>query len=533
MKTIAFTSIFTICITIFSCTYENIENVNKTISTQTEIQNKNLNLKKKFSFALVNILKEHEDVRTLIKQEGLKKIDFDYDVLYKLIKNKKLRNNKSIEELFSKYLTTEELSYINNYLPTLTIFIPSLPEDMFSAEKWDVKNEIPAVATKISQNNDILIYHITGEEEIIPKNYIPGFPVLVIKENERIVAGISTRSQNGNILKSENNIPLKFLDQTFDNISPNFIQNKNLNITLNTRNPNDRISLDTASYLTTNMKKHIEAYNIYPDWSGWQRDNIYYSISPTRSKGPFNYDYKECLIGFEMLGDGVNDYKKIADQNEDPKTKIGARYNFPIINWTDGEFEFKVKVYLGNKNAFGNELVTYFRVKPDDLFSSEFKIIRNGVRPGSSLYELTGLKPKLVKLTLPLFEWNLESYSSNIKIAIEEVDSQETTVQTTTTTSEFATNFGFDASWGDIVKLGAKFGTSAKETRTVSFQISKSQGNDELGEVIINFADPILTDDKIKLVRRGIRGEYDAWLSYNIKYSTGWYRIYVAPQIVK
>lgn len=178
-------------------------------------------------------------------------------------------------------------------------------------------------------------------------------------------------------------------------------------------------------------------------------------------------------------------------------------------------------------------MVTYFRVKPDDLFAPKLKTIKKGTRPGTSLYELTGLTPKLVKLTLPLFEWNLESYSANIKIAIEEVDSQETIVQTTTTTSEFATNFGFDASWGDIVKLGAKFGASTKESKTVSFQISKSQGNDELGEVIINFADPILADDKIKLVRQIPRGGYDAWLSYNTKYSTGWYRIYVAPHLMK
>lgn len=46
----------------------------------------NLILKQKFSSALVKVLGQNEEVRSLIKEEALKQIDFDYDVLYCLIK---------------------------------------------------------------------------------------------------------------------------------------------------------------------------------------------------------------------------------------------------------------------------------------------------------------------------------------------------------------------------------------------------------------------------------------------------------------
>lgn len=38
-----------------------------------------------------------------------------------------------------KYLGVDKLSSIKNKMPTLTIFVPSLPNDSFSAEEWDVK----------------------------------------------------------------------------------------------------------------------------------------------------------------------------------------------------------------------------------------------------------------------------------------------------------------------------------------------------------------------------------------------------------
>lgn len=524
--------IYFIPILILSCVNERIEDTESEPSTQTISVDSRLNLKKDFSSALVKVISENKNVRALIKQEALKKFDFDYDVLYPLIKDIKLDNGKSLEELLAQYLTKEELGNINKQIPTLTIFVPSLPEQVFSAESWDIENESPAIGVEISKNNEVLIYFPTGEKDTIPITLVPGFPVLVVKENERVIVNNSNISSKSNTILTKGiaSPRLEFLDKTFNNLY-NDVETKGR------RPPTEPI--DPMTYLPNNLKKVIEAYNLYQNTSGWQRDYIYYNISPTSDKGPFDYNYKEYIVGFELLGNAIGAYNKISDQNSDPKyTTIEGATQDPgtLIKWTDGEFEFKVKVYYGSKSGSGSEFSTFFRLKPEELFYAD-RIEAGYIRGKNGLirlYKFKELTLKRARLSIPLFEWNLESYSSNIRIAIEEVDGIETIVQTTTTANEFATNFGFDATLGEAVKIGPKFGASQKRTETVSYQVSKTLGNDELGEVIINFADPIITNNDLE--------EYVTWInsheniihaepkSYNTKYSTGWYRIYISPK---
>lgn len=77
----------------------------------------------------------------------------------------------------------------------------------------------------------------------------------------------------------------------------------------------------------------------------------------------------------------------------DPK-KIG--YRNPQVVWTEGEFEFLVKVYLGSVSLVGSELKTYFRANGNDLFRAS-----NGSGRGGAKYSMY-LKKKDMKL--PLFE---------------------------------------------------------------------------------------------------------------------------------
>lgn len=66
------------------------------------------------------------------------------------------------------------------------------------------------------------------------------------------------------------------------------------------------------------------------------------------------------------------------------------------------------------------------------------------------------------------------------------------------------------------------------------YEVTTSKGNDELGEVIVNFGDPII--ESIDSVRSS-SGRYDPsgpqyiiMNNYNSKYYTGWYRLYIAPE---
>lgn len=511
----------------------------ETGNNNCEIQiNTNSDLKAEFSKALAKVFAESKDVRELIRNEALKKINYDYDVLYQLVKDINLSNGMTLETLVLKYVDAKTYTEILKEHPTLTIFIPELPENSFSAEIWDTDNEIPYVCSREFHENGIPIYDSTGKVFTLEGDEIPAFPIVVVKDNERITVKTTENSTRGLRSVSHDNYQFVFADNIFDNTNQKF-ENKLRSAPYDTAiTVVDPRNASTHEYpVPENRRKILDSYDIYNGISGWQRDYIYYNLTTTKTEAPFDYKFKEHIVGFEMVGDAMKCINKISDQPNDPRpnSKIGDRLyagrrnRIPYVSWTDGEFEFKVKVYLGNKGGFGSELITFFRASPYDMF--KFTLDRNCGGRGNShcIYKVIGVENKIIHLLTPLFEWNLENYSANIKISIEEVDATETIKQTATTSTEFATNFSYSATFGETVKNGLQFGASAKETRITSYEISTTHGNDELGEVIVNFWDDIIISRKItpREWHRDLPDE--GVLDYNKKYSTGWYRLYVAP----
>jgi hypothetical protein len=78
-------------------------------------------------------------------------------------------------------------------MPLLTIFVPTLPEGSFSAETWNTSADVPFVAIRRSDTNDVPIISPEGEEYLLDASLIPSYPVVVVKENERLISS----SQNG------------------------------------------------------------------------------------------------------------------------------------------------------------------------------------------------------------------------------------------------------------------------------------------------------------------------------------------------
>jgi len=493
----------------------------------------NVELQNHFGQALAKVLGKNQSAREFIKVESLKKINHDNDVLYHLIKNIPLDvEGNTLEGLISDYLTPSILGQLEKTLPTLTIFVPTLPEDSFSPDSWNPEDQIPKVAIRDTESYYTTTFDSEGNEGVIEPLIIPGYPIVVVKENERIVVddGVTTRgaSLHAVATRSGGSINLSFLDNTFNNIDPE--------VTTRARESNSGGSTSgdrgsgSSFVIPDKVKKIHEAYNIYglSFDKGWQRDYIYYGITPQQTKGPFNRRMTEHIVAFEMVGDAKKALDKIADQASDPKIKgikdRGMNSGRYYIDWTDGEFEFKVTVYLGAKSPAGSERITYFRLRPGELFD----VYNTPRTPDGSSFQVGDIIHKKAWLEVPLLEWDLENYSPALKISIEEVDPSETTTTSVTNSAEFATNFSYDANFGQKVKHGLKFGTSTKETRTVTHQVVRSWGNDELGDVIINFEDPVVLDDKYSQDRSGeVPG--NTIYNYNNKYSTGWYRLYVAP----
>ena len=188
------------------------------------LMNKDLVLKKDFAKALSKVFNESLMARNLIKNEALKMIDNDYDVLYQLVKDEMLEDNITFEQYIGKYIEMDKLLSINEKFPTLTIFVPELPKNSFSAALWNTDKEIPVVAVRTCISNDVPIYDKDGEEKIIKSDLIPMYPIVVLKDNERIVANEYSNLSRSNFsstnftFSSKSGITYSFLGESFNNM---------------------------------------------------------------------------------------------------------------------------------------------------------------------------------------------------------------------------------------------------------------------------------------------------------------------------
>ncbi len=488
---------------------------------ETELdQNKNQNfrnsneLRISFARALSKSVSQSAELRAYLKNAALKKFDNDYDILYDLIKEDILENGFSIKQLLAKNFEDETyLEQIEREMPLLTIFIPSLPEESFSAELWNTDNQIPVIGIVNKNSNDVLIVGDERGDYILPSEFIPSYPILVIKDNERVALlkndkDLKKTIKNiGSVITSNKGREYFFLSNTFDGVSPSYQDTSNLNARLSSP-----LELD---------QKVRDSYYIYLNSDGWQRDYIYYNITPTQTTGEFSYDFVEHIRDFSLQGvnnNAINTYNKIADQTGDPKLINNSTVN-PIAGWTNGFYEFKVRVLLNARNGIGQEYITYFSAAPSELFQISYE--RRG-----SLYRpvISGLKV-IDELNLPIFAWDISNYSTSVLVEIEEIDVSETTTITNTSQAEFATNFGIEGTVGTLKKIGLKFGASLKLVETQTIQRTYTQGNDPLGSVIINFG------DKVVLNYNSSAGPAVRWQTRD--YTTGWFTISFEPKQVQ
>jgi len=504
----------------FSCSddvFKETQDTNQTFVERNAQKNEKWQIKEEFGFALSSAVNQSFELRQMLKEEALKMFNKDYEVLVYLIKDVRLENNLTFEDLINSHLgENQTLQRILNVEPTLTILVPELPMDSFSAEKWNVESEIPAVAIRTNVTNEVPLITPDGELEIMPADVTPGFPVVVVKNNERLVSNI----ENSDIDKyytravyDKNGVVIKFWANSFDNE----IRNES----------------NTQQRMTNYLDPVItHAYDIYeqqhPNLNGWQRDYIYYGIEPSNPNGPFIYDFKEHIRSFGMTGNAMAAYNAISGHTGDPELKT-YDHRINTSHWTGGGFyEFKVRTIINAKNGVGNELINGFSLSPDDLFDVEYEEYSTGKWFWKKRYyrfKSISLKPPVL-VDLPLINWDLDQYSTSIKIDIEEVDIPTTTAITETTNSKFAQNFELSAELPiKMIKIGLKLGSSSENTKNVTIKKTYTQGNDKLGEVVVNFADKVIVKKRKKSIIR------KTWETR--EYSTGNCRFSVEPKRVQ
>ena len=484
-------------------------------------------LKIEFAQALAQALKEHVALRRFLKKEALKMFDKDYDVLYQLVKNERVSDGLTFRSVLVSYFPNEsKLIEIERQLPLLTIFVPELPEGSFSAKNWNADEEVPQIGIRLNNSNDVPIIDNQGNISILEPSKIPGFPTIVVKDNERVVISSNqhTNIKGSKIKTMDSDYEFQFLDDAFNG----FIKEEEL----------------VAKRTTTSIdQKLIDAYNIYKNVDGWHRDYIYYDLTPGNTKGEFLYDFQEYITTFSLNGNPNDVYNKISDQSSSPNndpTINAVKLGKDAASWTGGNYEFKVRALINAKNGVGSEVITYFSANPNQLFDLKYR------KAWLNIYTLESIALKEMKLNLPIFNWDLNQYASSIKLEIEEVDITVTSVITDTRTVKFANNFSIDG--GALKKIGLKFGASLETTTTQTIQRTFTEGNDHLGSIIINFADDIILsssgdsgggsgpigeedDGPIELPEDPVfKDTKSGTTTYTTRtYATGWYKLSLEP----
>ncbi|RPH34140.1 MAG: hypothetical protein EHM93_01940 [Bacteroidales bacterium] len=450
---------------------ESIEDKDIFVSNQTE------NLQIRFAKILAPALADNSELRSLIKSEALKMFDKDYDILYQLIKDKRV-GEKTVSEFLSSYANSkEEFDAIEENLPLLTIFIPTLPN--FTPINWNTSTEIPKVAVCLLTSGDIPYYDKYRNQSIIHYGLIPGFPIIVIKQNERVLVGQTKHQKSSNLSGSKYNF--SFLDESFDGSKLDNTPTK-------------------GGYTTDPV--NIEAYNLGMEW---HRDYVYYGLTPTKVNGAYRNNYSEFITSFCMLSDSW--LGKISDDSQDPFLKPSIA-NLKTPFWTDGFFEFKITVLINSTNGMDKTLTKYFSAKGSDLATVTY------VKMGF-MYRVDKVIRKRYNPNLELIPWDLKNYGMAWKFIVSEYDPKIELSETKEVTTQYALNFNLD------LKIGLKFGAGGTRTEKTTFTYKTTKESDDLGEAILTFDQPIITG-----ITTGLGGKY--YITREI--STGWCSLNIEPK---
>lgn len=487
-----------------SCSQEEfipIEESQKEVSELTTAQ-----AQLKFAKILSQATSNSSEIRQFLKKEALARFDNDCDVFYPLVKDKIVSENKSFREILLSYCQNEdELIQIENSQLLLNIMIPDLSLFWdFNAKTWDTSNTEIAVLCRDDENDTL--YENGKNIGSLPKGEIPGFPCLVVKNNERLrVANINTRSRE---------ITYEFIDEIFDG----------------TKNPQARHSdFDVDLEPTEDLKKYIPKSEIMPSvikaWEEFkdipeacQRDYIYYGITKANTPGTLNRNIREKLYRFRIQPSA---FGKIAESDQDPKLDNPSqpkRYltNAEILKqiWTDGAFEFRFKSYIAGENDKEHmEHILPFSIDPRDVFSIKKVHVHHKnstmFRQSKNFYsvDVKNLESKWIypeKLSgkgynpqVFLLPWDLYSKSLIIHLFVEEYDLDQVIEKTRTVVNEFTNKVDFSVEGGNsgkkvnfTAKLG--YGFSNVKTTTTVTKISTTVGSDDLGTLSFLFYDPII-----------------------------------------
>jgi hypothetical protein len=451
-----------------SCKKSNTLPTNDSNNQSLNSEEKSHKEKLEFGKALATSL-NNKDLRDLIKTEALKQFDNDYDVLFSNIMDRKLVNGKTvIEFIASNSVNPNELISSVSRLPLLNIFVPEL--ENFSSNSWDTNVSTPLVAvikeSDITKgNNTITTFDKNGGSLDLSYSEKPKIPVLVIKDNERIIINKKTGGKTSFAKNVSSDNPIKdydFIYPAFDNTQSKTISKSNSK------------KVNSVGALNTNVdnSQMIDDPGVryaYEKNLNSQRDYIYYGLDASNGidTGTFRTNYSEHIVSIQLGNEMA--LQKITD------------------NWTEGNLEIVINVTMLTRTGTPITITKGISCTADDLKTVD--IPRANQVPGGPTRAplvFSGFTP------IEIDTWDAYKYGDKWKFIISELDSGNETTVTVNMSSTFTNNFSnttnIDA--GDI-KYGTTTGSTNGFTNSSTFTIKSTDNSDTLYEGFLNFYTPI------------------------------------------
>lgn len=494
------------CISMFlSCSEDNIsEPITVDVSNSDRDLDKN-ELLVKFSSVLSEIVTEDECLRSYLKSEAVSEFDMNYDILWAKVRDEIIGNCSLRQKVVNK--TSEKfVSQLECIIPRLNILFSELPNGA-SAKEYDPSNNDLPVALRLGEK--ILLFSNGLCEDTLALDEIPLFNVLVVNENTKVKVSSPTRGCS--------------MDYYF--IHPEFDNRKNAA----TRSGDEMISalqIENPSVLYSDAINAYKYFYTVEDGQNsykYQRDYIYFGITPDKPEGKFDGNVREYISFIKV---SPKAFCRISDDNSDPHTTTETRkkrnYNEQEIRefitrcWTEGSFEFVfsiAKSSTASETGRGSEMECKISVKPSDLweidinenvntYKSRKASIGNHSRYTIEIKDFEKMKPKTYfippKEVSYMGIWDIQKESTVRYFTIYELDNEAETTYEWENDFTFVNKQKYNVSvegtyCGVTGKLS--YENEANRTNTYSQKVTRKvhTGSDSFGkEIPIYYNDPII-----------------------------------------
>lgn len=473
--------------TLFSCDRETLPvNANRPVSKEMQAYID-------FAVILSKAVSSEPQLRVFLQEEALKQYDKDYDVFYPWTKECSVDGKRNFKEVLAEYDIDGKMGEIESAIPLLTILVPDwswIGLDAFSVTSWNAIEENALVG--YADENGVNVLYKNGKHiDDVPSYVIPGYPVVMIKSNERMKASASVKGGP---------VSFDFLDQEFDG--------RNEPVTKGNRYYEHNFIVPQAATNTFSNNeiplKDVAAYNYevaQPLLK--QRDHIYYDMTDVINTGYANFHYAErlfkCKIHPTEITAGFTD-DQVSPANKDWKTTkhFGGKINgvpdsltdsqLLSLNWVEGKVELQFDILAGDTAEQRFKTINF----NDAFYVSRVMELYHYVWVDSFKYREyyvleSDLVPRWIDLDFILFTWDLSEMPTKYKVAVYEYDMDTNSSYNDNLTSKLTANInlptGLKTNWG--ITAGVDY------SRSHSF--SYTQTSDNLGSFFVYYINPVVT----------------------------------------